>query len=338
MSEPVEETGAPPATTEPAAETPLPFIRRFSTPALTAAGAIVLVVIVLAATPFWAPAIMTLLPWGRQPATVETAKPSPRVAPAPEPGSAVAQAQASQNAAALQLLAQRVAALETRPAPAPPADLGPIERQLGALAKTAADLGESVAALEKAAQTRPAADPSNTAAALVLLQIGEAVEVGRPFDAEYRALTALVRDHPEIAAAAAPLAGPAESGVASRAVLAARLLQLAPEIATAKPPPKASWKSQVVAQLRSLVTIRRIDDGAGQTAAEAAVGAAQRAMASGDLPGAVAALDGLEGANLAVAQPWLQMAKARLAVEAALRQTEAALAAALGNPAVVGKD
>jgi hypothetical protein len=133
-----------------------------------------------------------------------------------------------------------------------------------------------------------------------------------------------------------PLDGPATSGVASRTALVARLRELAPQIATAKPPPKATWKSQIVARLRSLVTVRRIE-GADQTPAEGAVGGAERALASGDLAGAVATLDGLSGPSRAAAQPWLQMAKARLAVEAALRQVEAALTVAVGGAAPAGK-
>ena len=204
------------------------------------------------------------------------------------------------------------------------------------MSKTTGDLTQSIAALDKAAQAQPAADPKNTALALVLLQIRDAVEIGRPFEAEYQALVALAHEHPEITAAAAPLAGPAQSGVASRAALIERLRQLAPQIATAKPAAKDSWKSQIVAQLRQLVVIRRID-GEAQSPAEAAVGAAQRDLAGGDLVGAVAALDALTGPAQAAAQPWLQTAKTRLAAEAALREVQAALVAALGNAALPGK-
>jgi len=310
--------------------------RRFSRPVLIGA-AVAAVVIVLAATPFWAPGIIGLLPWGAPPAA-----PQPQAQPqsaAADPGLAAARTQASQAVAAVQQLTQRVAALEAKPAPPlppPPPDLSPIEQQIGALTQTTAGLSQSVAALDKAALAQPAIDPKNTAMALLLLQIRDAVDIGRPFGAEYQALVALARDHPDIAAAAEPLAGPAASGVASRAALAERLRELAPQIATAKPPPKPTWKSQIVARLRSLVTIRRID-GAGQTPAEGAVGVAQRAMAGGDLAAAITALDGLSGPSQAAAQPWLQTAKARLSVEDALRRVEAALTAALGTVAVGGK-
>jgi hypothetical protein len=360
MSDSADEIAAePPA---PAAlPPPQAARRRVGAPVLIAVLAGAIFIVAIAAAPFWAPAVMQSVPWGTQ-----ATKP---VAAAPDPALAEAKTEADSNAAALQQLAQRVAALEARPAPAPtdlaptqqrlaeldktaadlaqriaalearpvpaPPDLSSIEQRLGALDKTAGDLTQRVAVLDQSQAARPAIDPSYTALALVLAEIREAIDIGRPFATEYGQLVALAHNHPDIAAAAEPLAGPAQNGVASRAVLAERLRELAPQIATAKPPPKQTWKAQIVAQLRSLVTIRRIA-GESQTPAEAAVGAAQQAMASGDLAGAIAPLDGLGGVNQAAAQPWLQMAKERLAVEAALRQVQATLVTALGNAAPSG--
>jgi hypothetical protein len=344
VSEPAEEIIPPPLLPPPPAEEPVAAARaaprRFAIPALIAAAAIIAIVAGVATTPFWALQVIHALPWGTpqasQPPVAAPARSLPQPAPAGEPAIAAVKAEADQSAATLQQLTQRIALLETRPATAAP-DLRPVEQQLGALAKTTADLSQHVDALDKAVQQQPAADPKAMAMALMLLQIREAVDTGRPFGAEYQALAALAHDHPEIAAAAAPLAEPAESGVASRAVLAERLRQLAPQIATAKPPPKATWKSQIVARLRALVTIRRIDEGEGQTRAEAAVATAQHDVAAGDLTGAVAALSTLSGPNAAAAEPWLKMATARLTVEGTLRQTEAALTAALGVAMPAGK-
>lgn len=319
------------ATAEPSL--PAPWWRR-SIRTLAGVAVVAIVIAALATTPFWAPQIMRLLPWG---AAAEKSQPT-----APNPTAT----EASRNAATVQQLTQRVAALEAKPAsdqsglqqrvaalegrPAP--DLSNVQQRLAALDKTTADLGQKIAALDKTEQQQQAADPNITALTLVLLQIRDAVETGRPFDAEYQALVALSRDHPDIATAAAPLADPARTGVASRAALIERLRQLAPLIATARPPPKSGWKSQVVARLRSLVTIRRVE-GDDRTPAEAAVGEAQSNLASGDLPGAITALDKLDGASKTAAEPWLKTAKARLAVETALRQVQMALTAALGSGA-----
>src|SRR5207237_670933 len=94
-------------------------------------------------------------------------------------------------------------------------------------------------------------------------------------------------------------------------------------------PAEPDWGDKAWARLRGLVTIRRID-GAGQTPPEAAVNAAEKFLAAGDLPGAVASLDQLTGQAAEAARPWLQMARQRLAVESALRQIEGLLVARLG--------
>ena len=113
-------------------------------------------------------------------------------------------------------------------------------------------------------------------------------------------------------------------------MLAQRLHALAGTIATAEAPPADDdWGERAWARLRGLVTIRRID-GAGQSGPEAALSAAERSLAAGDLGGAVAALDPLTGPAAAAARSWLQMARQRLAVETALHQVEGLLVARLG--------
>jgi hypothetical protein len=332
VSEPDEAANAaPPAPPEASS-------RRVGGSIAVAAAIVVIVVAIIATTPFWAPSVIRLLPWGQ-------AEQKPQ-STAPDPALAAARAEASREAATIQQLNQRIAALEAKPAPdtsglqqrlaaleaKPAPDLSSIRQQLTELDKATADLGQQIAALGKAEQQQTAGDPKATALVLAALQIRGAIEVGRPFVPEYQALVALSRDHPDIAAAAAPLADAAETGVASRAVLTERLRQLAPQIATARPPPKKTLKSEIVARLRALVTIRRID-GVDETPAEAAVSEAQNDMASGDLAGAIAALDKLDGPAKSAAEPWLKMAKARLTVETALRQVQVALTASLGGAA-----
>jgi hypothetical protein len=226
-------------------------------------------------------------------------------------------------------LRQQVKALEAKPAPTPP-ELTDIRQQVQQLNSANADLGNRVAALEKGEQAQSAADPTDTSLLLAVLQIREALETARPFAAEYDALAAPAKSRPDIAAAAAPLAEPAKSGVASRAVLIERLRALRGAIATAQPAPaEGDWAARAWGQLRGLVTIRRVD-GAGQSAAEAAVGAAERALAAGDLAGSVAVLEGLTGPSADAARPWLQMARQRLAAEEALHRVQSLLVARLG--------
>ncbi len=329
--------------TEPNPDAPLPApepARHGRGAAFLLAAALALVVGLLALVPFWAPPVTALLPWG-MPAPVASDDglagrldrlEAARAAEARAAGAAVAA-----QAAALDRVAQRIAALEAKPAPPQPPDFGEIQRQLARLAAAAAELSTRLDAVEKsaekAAQAPPANDPTDAALALTLLQIRTAIEAGRPFAAEYDAFATLARARPELAAAAASLAEPARTGVATRAVLARRLRELAGHIATAEPPPgDDDWGGQIIARLRSLVTIRRID-GPQQTEPEAAVSAAELALGRGDLAGAVAALEPLSGANADAARPWLAMAATRLRVEAALQRVEVLLTARLGGPA-----
>jgi hypothetical protein len=254
----------------------------------------------------------------------------------------------------------RVGALEARPA-APPSDTDDIRQQLARLASSVADLDARVAAIGKAAPApagdapagdAPAGDApagvdnTDVALVLVLLQIRGALEAGRPFAPEYEALAMLARSRPEIAAAAAPLAEPAKTGVAGRAVLARRLRELAGAIVAAEVPANnpadangataPDWVHQALVRLRGLVTVRRIDgaaprqpDGGPQTA----VNAAELALAGGDLAGALSALETLPGPSTDAAGPWLRMARERLSVEEALDRIAALLAARLGTAA-----
>ncbi len=98
------------------------------------------------------------------------------------------------------------------------------------------------------------------------------------------------------------------------------------------PAASEGWLDEAWGRVRSLVRIRRIDGGGTKTGPEAAVNAAELALAGGDLDGAVAALDKLTGRPAETAGPWLRMARQRLAVEAALRNVESLLAARSGQP------
>jgi hypothetical protein len=345
MSEPRDDDTAPPSD-PPGTEPPA---RRYRTTAIALAAAIVVLVVVDAAAPLWAPPLLRSLGWetaaeGPDPALserldrLEAAQKHDRQDAAKS--LAALQPTAAQMAATVQQLDRRIAALEAKPvAPAgvPPGEIADLRQQLAKLASTITDLGiridaaEKTIAAEKATPAQSAADPTDSALLLTLLRIREAVEVARPFAAEYDAFTALAQPRPEIAAAAAPLAEPAKTGVASRTVLVARLHGLAGVIVSAEAPPaEPDWSDRVLARLRGLVTIRRID-GVGQSEPEAAVTSAERALRGGDLAAAIAALDRLTGPPAEAARPWLQMARQRLAVEAALHRVGELLTARLGS-------
>jgi hypothetical protein len=330
------EVPAPPAAQEGA--------RQWRTVAVGLAAAFLLVIGLVAAAPLWAP----LLPWATaddQEVQLSLVARLDRLeaAQAQSPQQFQRQQQQVQQTAAetktaLERLAQRLTALEGRPAASNAApDIGELRQQLAKSSRSASDLTARLEAVERRVREQTARDAGDAALVLGLLQIRGAVQQGRPFAAEYEAFSALARGRPEIAEAAAPLAEPAKTGVVAPAVLAKRLRDLAGGIAAAgvpAPPPDAvasGWGEAALARLRGLVTIRRVGEGPPEGAA-AAINAAALALAGGDLAAAIAAIEKLTGAPAEAAAPWLRMARQRAAVDSVLRRLEALATARLGSP------
>jgi hypothetical protein len=364
--------------------------RGFARAPLWLAGLLILILAGVASSPFWAPQIEPLLPWGEN--RDDYAALAARVAAietrpvAPSPGIDAVQSAMSQLARRLDQLDSRLAVVEKRPAPpsvdtdainsalgalgrrvdqlesAAKPDLGPIragmqqveqrlaaietqsasriasetaaskdmQQELSRLGKVEGDLADRVAALEREAQSQEKPElRADGMMALLLGQMREAIEQARPFPAEFGAFIKLARGS-DLAAGAQPLAEPARNGVASRAVLVKGLAELAGRMAASDPAVKSDWREQTLARLRGLVTIRRIDD-SSHTGSNGAVGAAQAALARGDLAGAVAALEPLTGADAEAARPWLLMARELLAAETALDHVQELLTERLGG-------
>jgi hypothetical protein len=382
------EPGSTPAV-EPAGPTRR-SARGFARAPLWLAGLLILILAGVASSPFWAPQIEPLLPWGEN--RDDYAALAARVAKietrpvAPSPGIDAVQSAMSQLArrvdqldswlavvekrlvppsvdtdainSALGALGRRVDQLESAAKP----DLGPLragmqqveqrlaaietqsasriasetsaskdmQQELSRLGKFEGDLADRVAALEREAQSQEKPElRADGMLALLLGQMREAIEQARPFPAEFGAFIKLARGS-DLAAGAQPLAEPARNGVASRAVLVKGLAELAGRMAASDPAVKSDWREQTLARLRGLVTIRRIDD-SSHTGSNGAVGAAQAALARGDLAGAVAALEPLTGADAEAARPWLLMARERLTAETALDHVQELLTERLGG-------
>jgi hypothetical protein len=312
-------------------------------PALWLTVALGVVIAAVAAAPFWAPPVIALLPWGAEPAVSATdlAGLTDRVttlekqagASTAALGRRVDQLEAAQrdkaaDAAKLDGLTRRLDDLDKRSGA-----FDKLQQEVARLGAAVADLADRLPALAKELHAKTEARQTDAPLALVLLRIREAVDEGRPFVSEYAALSTMTAGSPDLAGAAAPLAEAAQSGVASRPVLVKRLDELAGQIAATPPPPAESgWGAQALARLRGLVTIRHLD-GAASGGPEAAVAKAQRALAAGDLVGAVDALGGLDSANADKAGPWLRMARQRLAIETALSRVQLLLMGRVGGGA-----
>jgi hypothetical protein len=260
-------------------------------------------------------------------------RPAPAAAaPLPPPAGAAAPPQA-----ALEKLQQQIAALEARSqsrAQQLREEIAKLKAEETRLDAITAGLADRVPALAAELHQHRAAGHTDAALFLGLLQLREAVAEGRPFAQEYKTFLTLVRDWPDLADAARPLAQAANSGVASRVVLLRGLAELAGRVEARKPlPPKKDWRSRLAAEVASLVKVRRIDEKGGASP-RAAVDAAQIALAHGDLAGAVKALEPLTGAAADAARPWLDQAQARFAAETALSNLQDLMVRQLvGTPA-----
>lgn len=243
--------------------------------------------------------------------------------------------------ARLAQLDRRLAGVETRPAPqAPAVDLSGLEARLGALeARPAADpalarevarlteenrrLAETLAALRGEAQTireggeRDRADTRRAEFLLSLGQLREAALAGRGFAEELRVARGLAPDSaaPLIAQLAAQ-----QAGVETRASLARRFGPVANAVVAAARVEQASdtpWLAEALERAQRYLSIRRVGEVAGDSAT-ARVARAEARLAVDDLAGALAALDPPGPAWLAPAHEWMEAARARLALEAAL--------------------
>lgn len=250
-----------------------------STAVLLLAVLLALVIAAVAASPFWAPAVAPLLPWGRTPASAaeDYAALAARVAaleqrPVPpvvdlDPiksaqaalGQRVAEIEAAVDAvrrnqetaaaakAALAQLDRRVAAIEAQSASHNADAAAALQKmqQLAPLAGVTAGLADRLAAVEGQVHAQSHADRTGAGLMLALLQMREAVEGGRPFPAEHAAFEDLARGDPDVAAAAAPLADIAGRGVTSRAELSRRLAELGVRIdAASQPAPAANGSAR----------------------------------------------------------------------------------------------
>jgi hypothetical protein len=356
------------------------------------AALLILVIVGVATSPFWAPAVIPLLPWGQTSSSARDQALAGRLAaverrpvatPAELDTLRAAQSDLVRRVAAVETglealrrnqeaaiqtktlvgqLAQRVdamrqsaeagaaaqaaiarlgervdtvAAQATATAASEKTEIDKIRQQVDQSARAVDAVANRIDGIEHRLQAESSADRSGSALLLVLLQMREAIEQARPFASEYDAFRSFAGHDPELLAAAGPLADAAREGVASRAVLRQRLADLADHVAAAPTPSvKTQWWAEALDRLRGLVTIRHIS-GSQRTGPEAALDTAQRDLAQGDLAGAVAAVETLAGADASAAEPWLRIARRRLAAETALARLQGLLAARLGAAAAL---
>lgn len=163
-------------------------------------------------------------------------------------------------------------------------------------------------------------------AVLAANQLAVAVNRSGPFTAELQALRAVA---PESVRPTLEALGPyAATGVLTAETLKARFPAVARAVAGTKAALTGeTWTERTLNRLTQLVSIRKTGpDAIAAGGIDGRLAEAEQVLAKGDLAAAVTALEGLDtAAAAAAAAPWLEAAKARLAVDQALVTLQASV-------------
>jgi len=300
--------------------------------------ALTLVLGLTGTSPFWAPPLARVLPWGNPPDNTARQVFANQLATVESEITALRDAQSADA----QILV-RLDALEKQVHQAAP-DVGQFADAIKRLDDAGQQLqsavngnAERITALQ--ARLARSGDNPDRMLFLALSQLSAAVATSRPFPDELKAAETLAPH--ALAVKLLTLDPLAPTGIPSTAALAARFsAATAPAMLLATPVGAAgeSWTKRFWAKLASLVVVRRV--GGGTTSADptiAAVDAARAELAQGDLAGAVGAVETAPAATRNAAQAWLKVAHQRLDAEAtiaaAMHDVAPALAASDSAPA-----
>jgi hypothetical protein len=289
---------------------------------------LLVIVVLVGSSPFWAPALASLLPWSPR------SQMAAAVAPIEQRLDEIARRQAAlerqlgpvdeqlqglaASGGAIHALEQRVTALEERPRGDDAAEVGALQEQIRRVAQGQSENAERIAQLDQ--RRNAAAGASDDAALLLALgQLRSRLRTSQPFAVELGAVQALAHRDPEVGEALEPLTAPAVKGIPDLAKLTARFeRQVVPaaQRETAAPE-QEGWGAWLLAKLKSLVRIRPVGETgmASEDPIESALAQAEAALKAGDLAAAAEAAAHLPGP---AAESWLATARQRLAAEEAV--------------------
>lgn len=185
------------------------------------------------------------------------------------------------------------------------------------LTETIDDLTRRLGAIEKSETRAARGADENRALVLAVSQLREATRGSGSFARELEVVRSLVAGDAQTSEILAELTRFAANGVPTVGALRESFDSTAEAIAQAATRGEG-WVERTVDRISSLVTVRRTDGRAEEGSVDAKLAAAEQALKEGDLIAVVGVLSGLSGHAAAVAQPWLDRARGRIAVERAL--------------------
>ena len=203
--------------------------------------------------------------------------------------------------------------------------------ELAALSAATADIGtlrSDVATLNERAT-----DP-RAAFALAVGQLREDVLAGDGYSEALATAESLAPEDADSRQALAALRPWETDGVATRTRLADALNAAAYRaVEESRRDTAEGWFDKTVAELASIVSIRRVDGESGGSTADDVTARAEARLRQDDLAGAIEEMASLTGAAAEAAAGWLEMARARLAAEQAVDTLSARAIALVGGAA-----
>ena len=191
-------------------------------------------------------------------------------------------------------------------------------------------LSDRVTALETSVRRTMTKQSTNIALLTAVAQWREALLAGHPFAVELETAKALAKRADNMVIDTTGFADAAATGIPTLPELQRRFAPAAAAAirADAIPNDTAAWYRRILDRILSIVTVRRLDGDAAGTSVSAILARTDRRLADGDLAAAVVEMNGLSGNAAGAAQPWLSVAKTRVAAErAAAEATIKAVAA-----------
>ncbi len=214
---------------------------------------------------------------------------------------------------------------------APPesaAEVAHLQNDMIALSSALAALQTEVKQTGTHAMHSQQATQASLAAAIAFIQLREAATAGRSFTAELAAMRDATKNDTGFQESLSKLEPLAAKGAPALPVLQEELIALETSAATAIAKNDAqTWWEKFLAELRGLVSVRRMHGG-GATDAFTIM---ETALAQGDIAGALEAMKNLPPDAQQVLNGWREKAEARRAIDENLRAL-AAHFSALANP------
>jgi hypothetical protein len=178
--------------------------------------------------------------------------------------------------------------------------------------------------IARMAEARRAADIQAQALALAAGQLRRDLAAGASFGASLATVRSLVSDQP-VADQLDRIDDHAETGIPTRNELAVRFPAMAEQVRRAEGAGESDDAvDRALDNLRGLVRVRPAPGEVTGEETAAVLARAEHRVGTGNIAGAVAALEALTGAPAEAAQSWLEAARARLAAEEVLAALDAA--------------